>query len=426
LPNNGRFTRSCSFSSHRFFDVSQKALPRLLYLADTPVEATYHGSALIYRLLQEYPRDQLLVLQPSLAKGQHHRRIASALYIDFPFGSYRLLHSRFAAYYRSWLILTAPFAVSKLRRAIADFRPDAIVTVTHGFSWIAAAAVAQREKLPLYVIVHDDWPRITHAGVLSRKHLDRRFAFILRQAATTFCVSPAMQETYQNRYSARTSLLYPSRSKDSYSQVAPNTAQSDSRLTVAFAGTVNSDGYARLLRLVAHSLVAFSGRLLLFGPHTARSLEQWKLNFETIENRGLVDAEEIRAVLQREANVLLVPMSFVPEEKENMRLGFPSKIAEYSATGLPMLIFGPEYCSAVQWAQGYESVAEVVTSDTPNAIGAALNRLAAPRYRAELGRRSAEIGERLFSHATAQKIFYSALDNTDQAMRGSRALKIAG
>ena len=41
-------------------------LPRLLYLGDVPVEASYHGSALIYRLLQHYPVDRLMIIESNL------------------------------------------------------------------------------------------------------------------------------------------------------------------------------------------------------------------------------------------------------------------------------------------------------------------------------------------------------------------------
>ena len=46
-------------------------LPRLLYIGDVPVEASYHGSALLYRLLQTYPPDRLRIIEAGLAASQN-------------------------------------------------------------------------------------------------------------------------------------------------------------------------------------------------------------------------------------------------------------------------------------------------------------------------------------------------------------------
>ena len=62
-------SRRCGRSSTRGSRLGRMpdgALPRLLYLADVPVEASYHGSALMYRLLQRYPADRLRVVEGNL------------------------------------------------------------------------------------------------------------------------------------------------------------------------------------------------------------------------------------------------------------------------------------------------------------------------------------------------------------------------
>ena len=42
-------------------------LPRLLYIADVAVEASYYGSALVYRLLERYPVEQLRIVEAGLS-----------------------------------------------------------------------------------------------------------------------------------------------------------------------------------------------------------------------------------------------------------------------------------------------------------------------------------------------------------------------
>jgi hypothetical protein len=92
-----------------------------------------------------------------------------------------------------------------------------------------------------------------------------------------------------------------------------------------------------------------------------------------------------------------------------MQISFPSKLTDYTAVGLPLLIWGPGYCSAVRWAQRHAPVAEVVTSQDVEEVNAALSRLEQAQHRERLGRAAREVGERLFSHRSAMEIFQGAL-----------------
>ena len=56
------------------------SLPRLCYIGDVPVEASYHGSALLYRLLQEYPAQNLVIVEQSLQRSLPTRRLANVRY----------------------------------------------------------------------------------------------------------------------------------------------------------------------------------------------------------------------------------------------------------------------------------------------------------------------------------------------------------
>ena len=101
-------------------------------------------------------------------------------------------------------------------------------------------------------------------------------------------------------------------------------------------------------------------------------------------------------------------MSFDASDRVNMQMAFPSKLADYTATGLPLLIYGPTYCSAVVWARENPGVAEVVEdkADLNNAI----NRLANnPSHRIALGKRALAAGREYFTHARAQQVFHQCL-----------------
>ena len=388
--------------------MSDRALPQLLYLADVPVEASYHGSALIYRLLQRYPPDRLLIVEGNLFRPGTDRRLPGVRHETLHIGWRRLFNSRFHDAYSRWLLSRARSRASRVRARLGGFSPQAVLTVAHGFSWVTAASYAEATGLPLLVIVHDDWPRLATAPDL----VDREFARVYRQAAGRFCVSPYMAEEFERRYSAPASVLLPARAPNAkrFEGYAERLHRDNQGTVFAFAGTLNSPGMARLLQQVAARLATQGATLSIFGPLTAAQAADLGLSAPNIRLEGLLPSAALLDRLRADADVLFVPMSFDPADRSNMRMSFPSKLTDYTTVGLPLLICGPEDCSAVRWARANPGVAEVVASDDAAALGAAVDALCRDRdRRIALATMAQRIGDRDFSAEKAEAILHDAL-----------------
>jgi hypothetical protein len=102
-------------------------------------------------------------------------------------------------------------------------------------------------------------------------------------------------------------------------------------------------------------------------------------------------------------------MKFGGDDRRNARLSFPSKLADYTEMGLPLLIRGPEYCSAVQWGRKHPGVAEVVATEDEGKLLEAIKRLSDPETRRTLAEEALRIGELYFSHSRAESMVFSAL-----------------
>ena len=121
-------------------------------------------------------------------------------------------------------------------------------------------------------------------------------------------------------------------------------------------------------------------------------------------------SEKLVFRLRDEADFLFVPMAFEKGNYDNnMRLSFPSKLTDYTLTGLPLSIWGPENCSAVRWAILHSPIAEVVCSENESALDSSLRRLSLVEHRLTLGANAQAVGDNLFSHASAVKTFYEFL-----------------
>lgn len=386
------------------------SLPNLLYIGDVPIERSYHGSLVLYRLLEDYPAGSLTVVETA-TESISAQRLTDVPYMSLPMRS-RWLDTRFHSLVLSWSMIRAarPDFLNKL----GELNFDAVMTVAHGLGWLLAAAVAGEARVPLHLIMHDDWPRVANVPQQFRNWLDRSFARVYRQASSRMCVSPFMREDYLARYHVDAEVLYPSRAKNSPDfETVPISMRADAQLTIAFAGTINSEGYVRVLRQLSQSLSKIGGRLLLFGPVSQGSAKQHGFDDQHVVLGGLLSPSDLIVRLRNEADVLFVPMSFDQSERSNMEMAFPSKLADYTATGLPLLIYGPPYCSAVRWAHDNPGVAEIITVEDPALLAATIRRLAIPTTRVALAQRAIEVGRTFFSHEAAQRTFHTALRVAD-------------
>jgi len=382
-------------------------LPGLLYVGDVPVEASYHGSALLYRLLSDYPAEKMTIIETA-TESQLHRRLANVNYISRPIGNQRWLNTRFHPYAVAWFTHAGKRMAPQIAQSLNGFKVESIVTAAHGFGWLAAAEMAGKREVPLHLIIHDDWPRVARVAPRFRPWLDEQFAKVYRQSKSRMCVSPAMARFYKERYGAPAHVMYPSRTADCPEYEEPPPHLANKPFTIAFAGTINSNGYIQGLRALQDSLKPVGGKLLIFGPLTSDEAQQFGLNDRNTEMCGLLSSSQLLTRLREEADALFAPMSFAASDRTNMEMAFPSKLADYTAIGLPLLIHGPSYCSAVIWARENQGVSEVVDSEP--ALSDAVARLATNAdLRVSLGKRALEVGRKYFSHSHAQTMFYQCL-----------------
>lgn len=380
--------------------------PSLVYVGDVPVEASYHGSALLHRLLSGYPAEKLTIIETA-TESQQQRRLPKVNYISHRIGKQRWLNTRLHPYAVAWFTRAAPGVAPQIAQSLNGFDCEGVLTVAHGFGWLAAAEIANQRRVPLHLIIHDDWPRVADVAPRFRNWLDDRFAQVYRQARSRLCVSAGMRRFYEERYGADASVLYPSRAADfsDFDKPPAQLGSNDKRFTIAFAGTINSNGYIDALRAVQKALKPVNGRLLIYGPRTPDIL-----NAPNTEICGLLTAPELLNRLRAEAHALFVPMSFAAADRSNMEMAFPSKLADYTATGVTLLIYGPSYCSAVAWARENDGVAEVVEAEAD--LAAAIARLANnPDHRLSLGKRALDTGRKYFSHARVQQRFHQSLSS---------------
>lgn len=382
-------------------------LPHLLYVGDVPVEASYHGSALLHRLLGDYPVDRLTVIETA-APSMPSRRLPNVNYLSHPLGKQRWLNTRFHAHAVAWYSRAAARRGPQISALLNGFACEGVLTVAHGFGWLAAAALAARRKAPLHLMVHDDWPRVVNVRPGVRNWIDARFADVYRAARSRLCVSSAMCAAYEARYGVPAEVIYPMRAVNCPKLDAPppRLGRNEVPFTIAFAGSINSHGYIQALLALQQALEPAGGRLLIYGPMAADAARKVGLDRPHTIVGGLLSAAELMQRLREEADALFVPMSFDPVDRTNMELAFPSKLADFTAIGLPLVIYGPPYCSAVRWARENYGVGEVVDRASVSQLSETISRLARePPLRVASGKRALEVGREYFAYEKVRQVF---------------------
>src|SRR5262245_48018198 len=83
-------------------------VPRLCYVGEVPVECSYHGSALLWRLLENYPPKDLLIVE-GIHRSSVARRLPGVRYIHpATLGISRMLRTRYAIQVSEVMYRTIP------------------------------------------------------------------------------------------------------------------------------------------------------------------------------------------------------------------------------------------------------------------------------------------------------------------------------
>jgi glycosyltransferase involved in cell wall biosynthesis len=401
--------------------MADAVMPKLLYVSDVPVEASQHGSALLFRAFETYQADRLRIVETGLP-SEPARRLPGVAYASMPIGRRRWLDTRLHGVYSAWLTWRAARRADRVMSSLSGFDVEAVVTVGHGFGWLTAAEVARRLRVPLHVIVHDDWPRASAVIEAFRPWLDRMFGRVYRGAASRLCVSPFMAEAYQRRYGVAASLMYPSRSKDCpVFDAKPPRQIGDGEMVIGYGGS-SSGQVVESLKALVRALPGTRTRLAVFGGFDEDAKRQLLAESEAISFHGFVPFDRMIRELREIADVLFVPMSFDTAQRDNVTISFPSKLTDYTATGLPLLIHGPAYSSAVRWARAENGIAEIVDELQGAPLGAAIRRLREePSRRFLLAGNAVAAGQRFFDPSVARDALSAALLGGSAAPRTAAA-----
>lgn len=341
-------------------------IPRIVFLGDVPVRALSAGPAVLFRLFEGYPPDRLLLAEDNGGgRGAAGETLPGVRRISYRHVCTRLLRTRFGDQFGTWFYLRAGSPARILAPDAVKFGAEAVVGIAHGYGWWTGHELARRLGVPFHLIVHDDWAGTMQLHRFFRRGAENRFGMCYRDAATRLVVSDAMEKSYRELYGGAGTLFYPIRSRRLLHPLSTDLSRkAGGAFTFAFAGDAGTPWSQRMLASFANDLDSLGARLRIHYSIDRAHLVRAGLRSDNIE---IVPFQPEPSRLQKSivagADATYLPMSFAADNQRNVTLCFPSKTADYTATGLPLLIHAPAYSSAACWARQRSGVACLVTTE---------------------------------------------------------------
>ena len=377
---------------------------RTLYMCSAPPSSIAGAMVILRNLFQDFPPDRLWMLVTE--RAMRRVEIVDGQPLPWRCDTVPLPTIEGHFIWRFHYPLRAALIPIITRRAVEAIRRhqiEAIFSAPYDAEMLVAAYLAHRRTgCDLHVYVMDDWvynARRTHPllGWLAERYMPQ----IARSATRLWAISPAMAQDFANDYDVKAGILWHSVDLTAFGGARAQRKRSpDGVLTVVGLGSIYGVNLIPLRNLLAaidrlrsDGDPALDWRFRLYTTQPAEWLTHLGISPTSWLEIQQASPQEVPHVLAQ-ADVLFLPLSFEEPWAQIVRTSFPTKLAEYLASGTPILVHAPSYATTVQYTRTHDCALIVDTQDSGALVGA-LRRLATDTgLRARLSANAVAVAER--------------------------------
>lgn len=369
MTRHGRYSRRYARKS---FTLDKR--PKLLYVCDFPPANRGGGDTLIYRLLSGYPTERLCLAFSS----KHVRSIEGTSFgLCKRLSLMELTGKKQHGFANIAMLLDrtlVPLHALRLVVLIKKWNPRVILTVAHGYLFLAAVLASMLTGRPLVIIVHDDWIEMQRHVYVFRRFLRPLFRWSLDRATTVLAVSDSMAEYLLRVFSVRSTVQWPATDKR-VSECRSAFRETGGHISIVFAGMIYGTVHQSIDHLVKHIIDDRDQTidLHLYSNYRLEDAAAHGWSHPKIHLHEWVPQEVLQSTLQ-EYDVVFLPVSFEEGARYYSQTSFPSKLADYLAIGRPLLLVAPADAAITRYAR-IHGFAEVVTDLSSGALERAFARL---------------------------------------------------
>jgi len=280
-----------------------------------------------------------------------------------------------------------------------------------------AAFYASKElRLPFVLYAFDYYSKQWTDPVL-RSFADLHEEVIVKGAEGIIVPNECLEKEYRHRYGISSTLIHNPFDLSTYEkQVSPTrTAKDPMEKKIVYTGAVYNAHYSAFRNLIsAIKMTDIPGlKLHIYTPQS-----ELRLNMNGIEGPVVVHKHLPNSLvpdIQRNADILFLPLAFGSEYPDIIRTSAPGKIGEYLASGCPVLVHAPND-SFVSWFFKKHNCGLVVDENSPELLAQAVIRLINDdNLCQELSQNAYRVAKTNFDIHSIQKKFHDLLNTLHQS-----------
>jgi glycosyltransferase involved in cell wall biosynthesis len=363
-----------------------KELPRLLVVTSNPPSIVTAVGITLRNLLREYPRERLTIISGAYETKDLLMRGHAGGLLDVPHilvhpwrlnvrGVYRLVR------WLSVIKIIVQTTITAMRRASRD---TTILAVPYGGRFgselfVGAYFAHRLSGAPLVIYEMDEW-RASLVGALNERIplvLERLFhRRIVREARTVWAMSDQMAEEFRARFGIKAKVLPGCVEVDKFARGRHGERAHSDEFRLLFTGSVSTP-QAGAIRGVLRTIQSDPDDrtlLVIYSSQSVDELARQGITGPKLRIERSVAPEKMPDILAT-ADALLLPFSFDEQQRPIVSTSLPSKIADYLASGVPVLVHAPPDATITRMAIS-EGWAEVVDEPSMERLADALRRLA--------------------------------------------------
>lgn len=334
---------------------------KVLLVTSNPPMDEMGGSILLYRQFLHQDEIELFVMTDRL---DYEFSSFPGIHIRLPWLIERLTRTRFALLMHGLIHVSKNWLIPrKLLQSARKYNPDIVLIGADTPLGDLGLNIARKLGVPLGGFFFD-WSTFALLGNEWAKRREvHRFIKRYQDCDLAFGTCPEMLEHLGPHRNAHT--LYPARTRPE--KIPPSKKRcTDDPYVLLFAGNLGQ-WYGDMIARVTEASLSHQDVILRIAGKNAT----WSTSLEASLRElgiyvGFKKGEEYEQLF-RDADCLLICMGFNEEDRLIESTSFKSKVVDYLVSGRPIIVWGPEYCTAVGHAQKY-GFAETVTDDDPEAV----------------------------------------------------------
>lgn len=243
----------------------------------------------------------------------------------------------------------------ELKKSIIDFQPDIIFTALGDLKRIRFAGQIfnfySNSKLAVYIV--DDWPNTKQNGRwfpnLWKKIYDRSLRRLLDKTTYFLSICQTMSDCYRSEYGKKFVPFHNPVDNEIWNSIAPIKHYPKNIFSIVYVGKINRDTKENILTLAAVvDSLNKHGKKVVFDVYTPSLHDIDTSKYVGFNILSSISNDQIPVTLKG-YDALYLTLGFSKESRAYTRLSMPTKLTEYLASGVPILLNAPSEIAVTKY-----------------------------------------------------------------------------